>query len=375
MLIFFSDPHLGVDRRANTTPASRRALQQACLRPFGHVQRMVKNFRDATKTPTATVCLGDLFDSFSNKERTIVDAATAYERSVDYCLAGNHDLINDTTKESSLGVIREMFPGTVVQAGVGESKYECLQFDQMSPPVNLWMVPHHSSQGLFEDTLQEIIHRLPEMKGRQEAHGEEAYTDILCVHCNYGLPEEHVANDVTLNLTEEDVEYLLESGFDYILFGHEHKPREKFKGRVRILGNTQPTSFSDISDKYITTFDGKEWDKILIWNAKNRSMELHIDLDWPDIGPEVEFIDVVGETEPEGVSAVVKRIQALWEDNPHVFCIRNNVKVNQIVDLVNADHPELSASTIEQIVSAHLKNTDLFDLWVELTREVGEEAC
>jgi len=358
MLIFLTDPHIGVNRKANTTLASRRLLYERTIKT--PVEGLV-NLRESQLN--AVICLGDLFDTYSNKEQTILDAAAVCS-GIDFCLAGNHDSINDSTKESSLGLIDEMCATRIIRAPVGKSLWYTEQFKLAENDVRVYMVPHHSAQELFEASLIECA----------DDAGDEAI-NIVLVHCNYGLSE-GMLNDTTLNLTEEDVEYLLDNGIDYVLFGHDHGSREPehWEGRVRILGNTQPTSFSDIGDKYITTFDGLEFTKHLIWDSHKRYVELDVANDWPELSSEVEFVNVAGEVQPANAIYVGKMIQALWDAYPNMLAIRNSVKIKEIEQGLEVKPGEMSTATIFELVDAHLKDSDLYPLWQKMTEGLQQES-
>ena len=354
MLIFLTDPHIGVNRKANTTLESRRRLYKRVIKtPVESLPNIVG------PDYNAVICLGDLFDTYSNKEQTILDASQLCGN-LDYCLAGNHDSINDSTKESSLGVIAEMCSTHIVRAPVGAAFWHKGDFIVSGNPVSLYMVPHHSSQALFEEALIQCA----------EDAGDDK-TNMVLVHCNYGMSE-GLLNDTTLNLTEEDVEYLLDNGIDYVLFGHDHGSREppQWGGRVRILGCTQPTSFSDIGDKYVSVFDGEEFHKHLIWDSHVKYVELDVGKDWPELSDDVEFVNVIGEVEPDDALKANKLVQSLWTDYPHLLAVRNSVRVLEIAQGLEVSQGEMSSATIFDLVEAHLKETDLYPLWQEMTKEV-----
>lgn len=352
MLIFFSDPHLGVNRRVNTTPASRARMYQRVL----HTP-LTALLENTVEDKDTVVCAGDMFDKFTNKEDIILDASQLFVM-VDLCLAGNHDSVNNTEIRGSLDLLEGMHPYTVCFASTGAGNFVINHNE--STNTDLIMVPHHSRQDLMEETLHKALDSLTT---------DSASTKVLVAHCNYNLPEAFT-NDVTLNLTEEDVQYLLDNGIDYVLLGHDHTPREYFDGRLRILGNTQPTSFSDISDKYIHTFDGETFTKIKIWDAATKYKELDVSLDWPALPEDVEFLKIVGKTMPDDVIKVVHRIKDLWDEYPNLLCVSDSTEVQNVNDLVTKDTAVLSSTSVFDTIDAHLKPTDLYPLWRKISKGV-----
>lgn len=352
MLGFISDTHIGVNRRTNTTVESRKKLYDRVIR--NPLEAVLEAKSEGAEN---IICAGDLFDKFSNKEHVILDACELFSN-LHSCLAGNHDIINDSTKKSSLDIMGELFPHTTYIVGTGESKFHVELFEDIN--TCLYYFPHHSAQSLMEISLLSACEDMnPDL------------TNIFIVHCNYGLPDEFT-NDVTLNLTEEDIDYLLNEAYvDYVLFGHDHHSREYHKGRVRILGNTQPTSFSDIGNKYISFFDGTEFTKKLIWDTSKKFKELSVNKDWPELPEEVEFIDVVGSIPPQGVSSELKRIKELWDHYPNLLAVRNSIQIDELSGLLDTEQPEeLSSVTIYDLIDSHIKNTDIYPLWLEMTKGI-----
>lgn len=342
---FFSDPHIGTMRTAHTTQASRLRLRDAI---FQQALRLVSPHNHST------YCLGDLFDTESNDERSILDGWQIASR-CQRVLAGNHDLPNREGKVSSLQMIAEMMEyGRVVLGATDEHGYRFTS----EPEAVVIMVPHVATQELFDKSLNEAW--------KHAARCTRDRAIILCLHCNYNSGLIH--NDASLNLTSYQAEWLLEK-FDYVLLGHEHMPRTLHEGRLIILGNTHPTSFSDISDKYLWEFDGKEFKKHLIWDASLG----HCDVDWQTLvkpwaeaqatrihAEGAQFLDITGVAPPDMLPKVAAGIAQLWRDNPDLLMVRNSVQSEFVA-------PEVQKATrsldLPARISTALADTDLLPVW------------
>lgn len=252
-ILFYSDPHVGLSRQTNTTAESAERWREACFRvPYD----LLSNNRHHA------VCLGDLFDSHTNKERDIFDGARllSFTNNV---LAGNHDVDNRVDRISSLELLDSVAGEqcAVATTSFGESG---------SIPVyveadNVWLsfVPHTASQELFEESLKSAEKWAKGSRPRGSAW--KLY--VLCLHCNYNLGEHWAASSTTLNLTQERAYELLGS-FHYILIGHEHTARtDPGTDRIQLLGSTFPTSFSDLTDKFYWILKDGVLTKHLLWSA------------------------------------------------------------------------------------------------------------
>jgi hypothetical protein len=302
-------------------------------------------------------CLGDLFDTESNDELVIkqgYQVASMCQRT----LAGNHDLPNREGKLSSLQLIAGMvrYEDQVVLGSVGEPGFALSREGNAA----IFMVPHMASQHLFDTSISEAIHYA--MDGWRQSNNRL----ILCLHCNYNSGLIH--NDASLNLTSRQAEELLET-FDFILLGHEHMPRRLHNDRLIILGNTHPTSFSDISDKFIWEFDGKEFKSHKIWNARQG----HCEVDWQTLvkpwteaqatrinAEGAQFLDITGAAPPDMLPKVAAGIAQLWRDNPDLLMVRNSVQSEFVAPEV---HQATRTLDLPTRISTALEDTDLLPIW------------
>ena len=341
----FSDPHLGTKRSAHTTRESAFRLQRTL---YDAAARIV------SKSPHA-VCLGDLFDKSQNVEATLVQGYAIASR-CEFTLAGNHDQTNREGTVTSLDALKEM--GCPI---VSSPNLDTPYFDARGP---LYFVPHHASQDLFEKAL---------LQAKEDAtENRSGLPAVLFLHCNYGLHEVMLTNDATLNLPEPMAKDLLEA-FDLILIGHDHNPRRYLDGRVVILGNTHPTSFSDISDKFKYTLnitdEEVKLDKELIWSMREGFAEIRLGDDVETLPAGVQFVNVFGMADASQAAEVSDFIRSVWETRPGAFAVRNNVQIGVLQVDDDVEPPKLI--NLRERIEGDLAGSDLLELFSELAEECG----
>lgn len=341
-LAFFTDPHLGVQRSAHTTTASRQRLQDAVFQQALNVLRRTGGVY--YNEEAIRVCLGDLFDQETNPEHVILQGLQI-AGGCHYVMAGNHDLPNRHGKASSYDVLSSA-------AGSASCPIHLSWTDQSTcaytPHGTLFLVPHKASQELFDEALNNVYLQAP----------ATASPRILCLHCNYDSP--FVQNDASLNITAAQVEHLL-TVFDYVLLGHEHQPRKLHDGRLIILGNTHPTSFSDISDKFYYIWDGERFTENLIWSKADGYREIQWDAPDQTLPDSVQFVNVVGNAPADQQASIAAKVVRLWKTHPNLLMVRSHV----VVDDPLGDVPTEVTRTLNlpDRVSAALEGTDLQPLW------------
>ena len=360
ILRFFTDPHVGKELKANTTPASRSLLaKQLHL----HAIQAATMPHPEDRKVEATICGGDLFDTDSNPEFVLLAGAHVAEK-CDLVIGGNHDVINVADRTSSLHALSVLTtdqrfvlppePGkvSVHRRGYGPAGLHAIE---------LFTVPHHARQQEFEEALEQA---------RQQAEACPAERKLLLVHCNYHLTFEAGEND--LNLTDAKARHLLQV-FDYIVMGHDHRPRRECDGRLIVLGNTHPTSFSDQGVKYTWFYDSQTNDWTQVVNASDESMQVkasELIADWKTESLHryegVEWLDIVGSLPPEAAVDLAKAIRELWRKGGYLYAIRAS-KVLFIAEGENNDQPVGAAQkTLIEIVEDQLASSpDLLALFRE----------
>lgn len=357
ILRFFSDPHVGKELKANTTPASRALLgKQLHL----HAIQAATMPHPESRTVMGTICGGDLFDTDSNPESVLLAGAHVAEKCT-LVIGGNHDVINVADRTSSLHALSVLTTDQrfVLPPEPGKVKYHVERLGG----VDVYVVPHHARQQEFEEALELAC-------ASAEAGHSEGMRKLLLVHCNYHLTFEAGEND--LNLTDAKARHLLQV-FDYIVMGHDHRPRRECDGRLIVLGNTHPTSFSDQGVKYTWFYDSQANDWTQAVNASDESMQVkasELIADWKTESLHryegVEWLDIVGSLPPEAAVDLAKAIRELWRKGGYLYAIRAS-KVLFIAEGENNDQPVGAAQkTLIEIVEDQLASSpDLLALFRE----------
>jgi DNA repair exonuclease SbcCD nuclease subunit len=335
---FFSDPHLGLVRTSHTTVQSRAALKQELFRVAARLIEITGSDQ--------LFCLGDLFDTDTNDEATILQGAEIIKRCT-MVLGGNHDLPNREGKLSSLQLLDQVIPHKIVCGSTDEPGFG----RGINPAV--YFVPHMATQELFEQSLGEARADADSLKG---AYPGSAL--ILCLHCNYNSGLIH--NDASLNLTREKADELL-SSFDYILLGHEHESRTLHGGKLIILGNTHPTSFSDISDKYIWEFEDGKFTPHMIWSKQAGYRNIDWEAGTGEISDTVQFIEITGKAPAERLPDIAQNIAKLWKTHTNLLMVRNNVESD--ISLPEVDVAVSRTMDLPSRISHALADSDLLSIW------------
>ena len=345
-LLFYTDPHLGLVRNANTTPASRAKLQKALYEQCLHI--LDKYQADYT------ICAGDLFDKFSNPEKTLLQGYHVLSKT--HCvIAGNHDVHPSKPAIGTLDALASIgpYPSSVICRPAFD-EVEVSYTDYRG--VGVCCVPHHTTQGLFEEALDRAMQE-------QSEYTEFLSNSILVLHCNYD--SEFADNETTLNLSPQKAEQLLEH-YDYIVMGHEHQPRNLFGGRLIILGNTHPTGFSDISDKRIVIFDDGVPEFHKVWDAA--SQYTAYDVETIPESTERQFVRIAGSVNSSALADVAKSISSLWKSSPNLLGVKSDVTA--VLDDCTEETARVSGETLPQLIAKELRaDPDAFGLWEELTSQ------
>lgn len=342
MLRFFTDPHLGRNPTSHTTIGSRKMMNTA-LYVYG---------KNALSNDYPNICLGDLFHTAHNSEEVIAQGAEI-ALACDLVLEGNHDLPNRSNSISSIGLIQHQqinkHAPTFASCAVGSTRV----IEKTIDGVKIVAIPHHSSQELFDKAIEMAC----------QIGGE------LCVmHCNYDSPFVD-GIDTSLNLSEAQAEELAKH-FDYIVLGHEHNFRWELNKKVLILGNTHPTSFSDLSDKYCWDYDpsDKSWHKHMLWRKEIHYKKVYLeDLLNDDVyfDSAIQFVDIVGRYATSEESFLLsKKIQWIWETFPHLLMVRNHTSriENEANDQFDSNEnitPNLKDAIHQLVKGTHMEETYL----------------
>lgn len=305
MLNLFTDPHLCLGARTNTSATSTKVLDE-CL--FSTANKVVGKYDNL-------ICAGDLFHRSHNRESGIAQGIKIAD-GCDIMIGGNHDNTNRADDQSSLDIVAQVCD-SVLMTEVGKVEVHAeLAFDSGEVVT---IVPHHSSQELFDQAVDLAC----QSKG-----------DLVILHCNFNNPFVDEV-DTALNLTIEQAEKLLKR-YSFIVIGHEHNTRWEMNYRLLALGNTHPTGYSDISNKYVWHFDKtkeKPWSRTKLWDKETgyASFDASAIFDLPESEFEIEgdavapqFVDITGDLDAENMPELAHRISLIW-DKWKPLMVRNQV--------------------------------------------------
>lgn len=361
-LTIFTDPHLGTSRAAHTTRESSKTLQ---LELYNQAMAIV-NTGDHPK-----FCVGDLFDKAFNSESVLVQGYNVASR----CwgtLAGNHDESNREGTVTSLRALKDMGVPIISVPNLTDPFFEHFE--------SLYMVPHHASQLIFEQAMKNAA--------AHAAANRDGLASYLFLHCNYDF--DLATDDNTLNLTQDLAKELIEA-FDYIFIGHEHNSSTHLGGQVVVLGNTHPTSFHDVGDKFIyhLELDTAELTKELVWSKDQAYREIKLGSELPDLAG-VQFVSVIGTEAVAKATEVHDYIQEIWKAGNYQACgapgdlqasgelqncndllaVRNKVEIQDSLMDTSTDIGEIKVADLRTRIAEDLKGTDLEPLFKELLGEV-----
>lgn len=334
----FSDPHLGTRRQAHTTPTSAR-----------HLRAMLYTQALVASAPPNSLCLGDLFDKPANDEATLVQGHGVARR-CRMVMAGNHDLVNREGVVTTLDALHSVLDDRIVIAPeLSEPYLEVLD-------GSFWVVPHHASQAVFDEALELAL---------QRASLVDVPHRYLLLHCNYEVPFD--VDDNTLNLTAEQAQRLL-TRFSRIFIGHEHQPKTHFGERLVLVGNTHPTSFADISDKFRWELDAETdtLTRVKLWDEASLYRELEYGAPIPDL-KDVQFVEVVGSEPVDNGVAVADYVRQVWEAGDRLIAVRNHVVIrDHLADLEGVDATQPALVDLQGRILEDLAGSDLQPLYRRL---------
>lgn len=355
MINLFTDPHLGADPKTNTSASSGKALSTK-------VSQVALGLAEQYKG-TNLIMAGDLFHKSHNKESTIAEGI-ALANACSIVVGGNHDSTSRADDKSSLELIASICP-SILSADIAKPEIHFgLEFDSGEVVT---VIPHQANQEFFDKAV--VMACKGEMK------------DLVILHCNYNNPFTDGV-DTALNLSPDQAEQLLKY-YRYIVIGHEHTPRRELEGRLVALGNTFPTSFSDLSNKYVWHYDNTKadpWSRTQVWDKETYFLKLdaaeiynlpesEFELEEDSIAP--QFVDIYGQLDAEHMPELAARIAMIW-DKWQPFMVRNdvNVRLEETTSLMEEGYriEDFTSRIRDGLVDA----PDMLALFNEKLAKVGE---
>jgi DNA repair exonuclease SbcCD nuclease subunit len=336
MIKIFSDPHIGCTRSSHTTTASREKLKEHLY--SSAIQQVTFDNDDFV------VCCGDMFDTYWSDSRSLQLGMEVYH-GCDLVLEGNHDHANRMNTDSSLSFLKKLNSHVRNEANQPKVNYE------FHKGITMQVIHHKFTQDLFDEALSKVVDG-----------------DILFLHCNYNSG--YAKDDASLNLTKEQAEILL-TKVKLIFIGHEHAYSEHFGGRLILTGNTHPTSFSDISDKYSWSVDQDlNVTKKLIWDAKKNSIKFDYKSLFEDIYLDgYQFIEITGVAERSELPAIARAVSNLWKTYSTALMIKNSV-VCEKQEVKVAETTKFVDSLAQ--VTSELHDTKLKEIWEYYMEKLSE---
>lgn len=336
-MIILNDIHLGVNRRAGTTPATSKALKDK-------LQSQLASFL-APHRDEHLVIAGDLFDQFEVDYTDIlqvydtIDSFLSDHGSKVTLIRGNHDASAKGDRVSSFE-----FLATILQ-----SRFHCVEVINGTLTAigeNIWAIGHADNQDLFDIEMQRAIDTMP--KGSN-----------LILHCCYDnkFTEE---SDHSLNLSPEQAKKLADAEID-IMLAHEHQARHV--KNVWVLGNQWPSSVADCmgnDKKFAHRVHDGVIDMIETWDAATDFVRV----DWrklfdDEIPDTVSFIRVEGEASASEAADVISAI-AKFRSRRNTLVVSNAVRVDGV-------------DQMEELASVSFDTIKSFDVLAELMGLLDEK--
>lgn len=327
-----TDPHLGLSRKTHTT---RNSAQQWSRMLFESAVEAVRN-------NGPTILNGDLFDRTHNTEEVIAQGILV----ANYCefiLAGNHDQPNRADALSSLDIVDEV-TSNIVKQQVFDQPY----FSEFN---GMFFVPHHPTQELFLAAVN---------AAENAAKSKEGYK-YLFVHCNRGeLPN---ITEETLTIMDDREDELIGT-FSRIFYGHIHQPSIEKDGQVIVLGNIFPTSFGDITHKFLWRLDAEnnELTKEVLFDANKSFKKL-------TLGEDTENLDQLF-FEIEGAGSrteVAEYLQQVWDNNHQALAVRANCTFTENGVIVK----DVDLSDLHNVICEGLDDEAMLELYLTIRGQLN----
>ncbi len=350
--IIYSDPHIGLKLSANTTPASRKRLEKFQWQALDDVQA-------SREEGDSLICGGDFFHHHRVDEDSLL-RSIPWAKAHDLIMSGNHDIVNEAYKSGSMDLLRYvcadkkdlLFSHTEFGEAVSNSVWR--------DGIAFHTIPHCTTQHLFDHALKDLVHQ------RRQQDSAYPHVNYLILHCNYDNPL--ATKDTELNLSKSTAKWLTEY-FDYVVLGHEHNFRTDLNDRLIVVGNTYPTNFGDIADKFCLRVDAQGNPELCdLWNKDKFYQEVHCQ-SLEDVRPQVQWLRIKGQCEPGHLHEISKQVKGLWKNLPEVVAIKLDVDIKT----KSAEYDYSSGSSnLKQLIAEELKGEkDLLTLWESL---IGEES-
>lgn len=357
MLRLISDTHLGVKRKAGTTPDSLNDL-----RSF-----MFTKFSELLGLDDDVVVLGDLFDQFTVDTRDVLDTYKILADWLEQCqkhlylVAGNHDCSSRGMSVSSFELLCHILEGQY------PDQVRVTRINEFSDIVHQKVVAlaHCSNQDLFDQ-------KLAILKDQMGAG------NFLLLHANYAN-NFAVQSDHSLNVSEEVAAEFCKNGVT-LIFAHEHQKRTENPhgtkpgdGLVYILGNQIPSSVADCLGNDVKYYHRLSSDDELTAVPCYQVRDNFKRVDWKEAlldDIEADFIRIEGSAKSSESAEVINTVAKLRNSN-NAFIITNSVKVEGMaeIDQLPENFEAAKKFDVVEFVRGHLEPEEA-KVFEELVKEV-----
>ena len=202
--MIYTDPHHGLNLKANTTPESRRRLQEYVA---SHTAEVLAEHGEGAYT----ICAGDFFHEHDNSSEVMASALRSF-KATRTILEGNHDVSTVKYRHSSLKFLQGL------QESFGpRHKGKVVSAEFMEPTTTAahctgktyWLMPHQTDQDVFDQALDKVT--------TQAKYSTQPGKKFLIAHCNYDNP--FARDQTSLNMSKAQAVRLLRE-FDAVILGH-----------------------------------------------------------------------------------------------------------------------------------------------------------
>ena len=356
--MIYTDPHHGLNLKANTTPESRRRLTEYVA---SHTAEVLKEHGE----DAYTICAGDFFHEHDNSSEVMASALGSFN-GTDLILEGNHDVSTVRYRYSSLKFLqeledrhagpRELSAPKVVTANFAEPSFSLMA---MRDKV-YWLLPHQTDQDIFDAALEQVA--------EHAASSTEVRKKFLIAHCNYDNP--FARDQTSLNMSKAQAVRLLEV-FDAVILGHEHTFKTDLNDRLIVLGSPHPTNFGDISEKFVLEIDAEgEMLIVPVWSPD----EHYLEMDWQ--GPvldalcdKTQFVKLTGMAAPADAPALAKVIKGIWKYGTP-FAVKSEVSIIRPSGSLLTEEDRVAVSVLEKITKELATDSPAqYELWKEVSSD------
>lgn len=330
-ILSVNDLHMGVGRRAGTTPQTMLRMKQdlgnaieALL--MAHTDKDVFINGDAFDAfnvdlfdifRLTEICANWLDESGEGNWRSDPPPSLVISR-------GNHDISKDSSRMSAFDFMCAMLKAHYGDRVQVITEPECVVFS------GHYVIPHMPNRALFDQAIEQAVEVAKRLEPIQYLHLHANFDN------NFAVEEDH-----SLNVSWQQAKRLVDAGY-HLIFGHEHQQGTPMTG-VTIVGNQFPTSIADClgnDTKHALIFhpDGSR-EEIRTWEALNS----FVLIDWRDTldveelrALEWDFVRLTGTAKQEEAAAVLQAVSR-FRQYSSAYVVSSSVKIEGVDDVAELE--------------------------------------